>query len=435
MNYKPQVLILLYIITTLSYIFTRGFYSLSSVILTLVSFLALLVYYFKPKHIGILKTETDSLLAISLVISIFLSLALYGGLYQSHGLLFKTSQYLLALSCILALSYFINTKTQLITKYRFPTLFCIAILLQVFMLISSPHPKIDVFDQLKYGSENIIKGQNPYSQTFPQIYNYPQNYFPYLPMTAIVVLPFNLLLGDPRFALVAAYIVGAFVLKKIIGKKNVIASELIPLIYLFHPQSTFMTEQAWIDPLFFTFFLLFIYYLRDKKNMIFSGLSLGFGIALKQTFPLILIFLFACKAIPKKVLLIAIGVFVISILPFFLWNPNDFLNDVFKIHIERRLWWHNSLTLNSFFFSEFKKNINQLFFLAVWAGLLVGILKKGIANFTTLTLAISLWFFAFYLFNYQAYIHYYHLISSLILLSIASEINKTHQSAYIIKKA
>lgn len=432
MGYKPQILILLYLIITLSYIFTSyiitgEFHSFNDVLLTLVSFLALLVYYFKPHLFENLKAETGSLLKISFIFSVFLSLTLYGGLYQSHGFLYKTSQYLLAISCILALSYFIDTKTKLFVKYRFPALFCIAILLQVFMIISSPHPKIDVFDQLKYGSEGLFKGQNPYSQNFPQIYNYPQDYFPYLPMTAIVVLPFNLLFGDPRFALVASYIVGALVLRKITGERNVLASELIPLIYLFHPQVTFMTEQAWIDPLFFTFFVLFIYYLRDKNSLIFSGITLGVGIALKQTFPLILIFLFAYKAIPKKVLIIALGVLIISCLPFFIWNRNDFLNDVVKIHTERRLWWHNSLTLNSFFFSEFKKNINQLVFMVVWLGLLFAILKRGITNFTTLTLATSLWFFSFYLFNYQAYIHYYHFITSMILLSLALPVKKENK--------
>ncbi len=153
-------------------------------------------------------------------------------------------------------------------------------------------------------------------------------------------------------------------------------------------------------------------------------MSLGVGIALKQTFPLILIFLFAYKAIPRKVLLIAIGVLTISIAPFYLWSPTDFLNDVFKIHIERRLWWHNSLTINSFFFFEFKKNISQLVFLLIWLGLLIIILKRGITNFTTLTLAISLWFFAFYLFNFQAYVHYYAIISNMLLLTAALSLKK-----------
>ena len=433
MKYSPATLLILYNLITFAYIWTRGFYSLGSFLALLSAFLAFTFYYFIPSKTTNLKIELEQILKITLALSVFISLVLYGGLYQSHGFIFKISHYLLAVCCLLSLSYFINPQ-KMLSKYRFKLLFTIAILLQIFMIISSPAPKIDVFDQLKYGSTGLVKGINPYSQVYPQIYNYSQNYFPYLPLTAIVMLPFNLILGDPRFALVTAYIVSALLIRKMLKKNNLLTPELVPLIFLFHPQTTFMIEQAWIDPMIFAFFVIFIYFLTVKKNQMLAGLSLGFAIALKQTFPLLLIFLYTYKKIPRKILAISIVILAVSIIPFYLWNRSDFINDVIKIHIERKLWWHNSLTFNSFFFSEFEKNINQLVFLTAWIVLLGAILKKGITNFSTLSLAISLWFFAFYLFNYQAYIHYYFLISGLILASISLTIRGEERGASYDKK-
>lgn len=412
-----------------SYIFTRGFYSFGNLLGLLITFIFFSVYFFKPTLFRIPDIKSTVLLPLTLIVSCLLSLILYGGLYQQAGFLFNTSMYLLTLSFFLSLTYLINTtKFNSLHKHRFKLLITSAILIQIFMILSSPNPKIDVFDQLKYGSEGLLKGQNPYSINFPQIYNYPQDYFPYLPLTAIIVLPFNIILGDPRFTLIAANLLVVFALRQILKKsRSILAHELIPLIYIFHPQMTFMVEQAWIDPLIFATFAAFIYSVMDKKRGVISTLLLGITISLKQTFILLLPFLYLYKKIPRKILFGSVIVLIISVTPFLLWDSTNFIKDAVMNHFERRFWWHNSLTLNSFYFSQLGNNLPSFLFLTIWGISFVAIIRK-IKDLSTLVLGISLWFFIFYFFNYQAYMNYYPFVSSMILLGISLHIASSKEN-------
>lgn len=417
-------------IIVLGYSFTRGFYTASAFWVLFFSLFVFLLYFLKPNLFSLINTiPLRVCLSLVLIVSLILSLHFYGGLYQEKGAMFQNSVYLLAFSLFVSTRYLIEDKflPKLLRSYSFPLLLSIGIALQVLMIISSPKPAIDVFYQLKDGSFDLLRGINPYTHVFPQIYNYPQDYFPYLPLTAIVVLPFKLLLFDPRFTLISANLLVVFIFRKILKKSGgTLAHELIPLIYLFHPQMTFMIEQAWIDPVIFAAFCLFTYSIIRNLNKYISILSLAITIGMKQHFVVIVVFLFFFRKVPKKIIYMSILLVLVITIPFYFWSPEHFVKDVITNHIDRRFWWHNSLTFNSFFFSEFKTDVNTLFFIIIWILLLYFILKKGLRNFPNLTLAICLWFFAFYLFNYQAYIHYYFFVSELILLSIA--LSQTTQS-------
>lgn len=433
MKYSASTLIIIYLFLLFGYIFTRGFYSFGSFATILFGFLLFAIYYLKPQNLKVLDIiPIKSILPITLIISLILSIIFYGGLYQNKNFLFIISQYLLAISILISTTYLMDfgKLSTTIAKWRFNILLIIAILLEIFMIISSPHPKIDVFDQLKLSSEGLIRGINPYSQIFPQIYNYPQDYFPYLPLTAIVVLPFNIFLGDPRFTLIAANLLVVYILRKILKESsNPLAYEAIPLIYLFHPQMTFMIEQAWIDPIISASFIAFIYSVMNKKRGLISGILLGITISLKQTFILLLPFLYVYKKISRKILLGGVIILITSIIPFLIWDSSNFIKDIVINHVERRYWWHNSLTFNSFYFAQFGKNLPSFLFFLIWGGSFALILRR-LKSFPTLILGITLWFLIFYFFNYQAYIHYYSYVSSLMLTSISLAIREESNASY-----
>lgn len=432
MRYKPAFILVIYLLILLGYTLTRGLYTFGAYTATFSALVLFWIYYLNPKIIDIESFSTKASLVLPFVTSIFLSAILYGGLYQQHNLFYIASKYLLVIACLISLTYFFHSKLSFL-KNRFLLLILISIILQIFMICSSLHPIIDVYDQLNLGSLGLLKGMNPYTQTFPQIYNYPQDYFPYLPLAAIVVLPFNLLLSDPRFALIAANLIIAIIIRNIIPKSENLSREILPLLVLFNPQLTFTLEQSWIDPIILALFCLFIYSYYKNKSSVLTAVFLGGAIGIKQTFPLIIPFLFLYKNFNRKIIFIALFILFLTTFPFYLWNPHAFYIDVIKNHLDRGLWWHNSLTLNSLVFAESKLNLNSIFLTSVWILSFILIAKRGFDSLANLVLGITLWLFTFYVINYQAFIHYYVVISNLLLLSLALSKNK-NQAQFSNKK-
>src|SRR3989344_8514489 len=127
-----------------------------------------------------------------------------------------------------------------------------------------------------------------------------------------------------------------------------------------------MVEQAWVDPIIFAFLALFVYLVKYQKNKLFSAITLALAIGMKQQFLLILPFLSLFKKIPRSVIITAIVLIAASIIPFYLWQPKDFVQDVIINHIQRRFWWHNSLTANSFYFAQFGHDLGFSPLAAVW---------------------------------------------------------------------
>lgn len=427
---NQSILLLVYFFFVISYSQNHGFFSFGTFWLTLASLIIFSLYYFNPKSIldNFLNLNLSKVSSMVLLASVAFSLIYYDGSYQQKNFFYYLGLKFIALALLISITYLIPKLSTSMQRLRFPLLFSLALLTELSTIISSPHPRIDVFDQLKFGSTGLVQGKNPYSQIFPQIYKYPQDYFPYLPLTALVVLPLNLLLGDPRFAHIAANIIVVIILRKILSsQKNRLLAETIPLIYIYHPQMNFMIDQSWIDLIIFSAFAAFIYFYKFKGRGLFATFALTLSIGMKQQFPILILFLLIYKKIPKSLIFSAIAIVAIITIPFYIWSPNDFLNDVILIHINRKFWWHNSLTLNSFFFWEFRKDLPSVIMLIAWTIPLLAIAKRGIKRYSALTLSISLWFFVFYFFNYQAFMNYYPFISSSILLSvtlITAESNK-----------
>lgn len=202
---------------------------------------------------------------------------------------------------ILAISYLAKRLPKLLITYRFAGLLTIAAMIRVFSIIASPNPSIDVFYILRDGSKQLLSLQNPYEMAYPAPYGVyiPTIVFVYGPLTPFIFLPSVILFNDPRYTLVIADIISAFLIYRLARhlKIDKTITNLIMVIFLFHPLFPFMTEQAWLEPVM-TLFLLSAVYLSIKyPKRIFANIFLGAILAVKSVYLLpLLVFLKNQKA-------------------------------------------------------------------------------------------------------------------------------------------
>ena len=103
-------------------------------------------------------------------------------------------------------------------RVGFPLLLLVHVLLGIWVIRAAPNPHIDVFVFQRDASEALLRGANPYSITFPNIYGdatpvYGPGLvaggrvlfgFPYPPLSLFLALPGQLLAGDVRYMHLAA---------------------------------------------------------------------------------------------------------------------------------------------------------------------------------------------------------------------------------------
>lgn len=426
-NFSQAIfLLLIYFLVTFGYTFSLGFYYLPGFILLILAFLLLATLYFFPKIFENFKVENPQpIFAFGAILSIALSLVAYGGLYQSKGGLFYFSLFLLAIALLLSFSYFFPLSQSSLLKHRFLVFLTIAFFLRLFMILSSPNPTIDVFDILKNGPKALLSGKNPYSVTFTQLYEgITADYFAYPPGILLLVTPVVWLLNDPRYIFLIAELGTAFLIYLLLRKSGEI-TEVLPVLFLFGPRSLFVLEQSWIDPVL-VFLILLFYFLLVGKTKIknFAYPVLGVFLTIKQTavfFPLLLL-----KRLKLTTLNISAALFVtlLTVLPFLLWNPKEFLNDTFWSYLNfpeaRKSLLQNSLSIPAFLFQQFRIEPPQsvgFILSSIWLVIILFIQHK---NWSQVFLALSLFFLGFHLFNRIAFADHYYFVGNLLVLGIVA---------------
>lgn len=141
----------------------------------------------------------------------------------------------------------------------FPALLLTHFLLGAWVLEQSPAPDIDVFIFQQESGAALLRGENPYNLTFPDIYGDDEPYygpglseggrvdfgFPYPPLSLFLALPGYVLAGDYRYAQLLALggAAAALALARP-GRSGALAGALL----LFSPRVFFVLEQGWTEP-------------------------------------------------------------------------------------------------------------------------------------------------------------------------------------------
>jgi hypothetical protein len=303
----------------------------------------------------------------------------------------------------------------------------------VYLRVSSP-PQIDVYEFQQRGSAALIRGANPYTATYPNIYGdnttfySPGSYsgdrllfgFPYPPLVLFLCLPSFLLTGDVRYAHLAAVAVSGL----LIGlARQGSQSKLSALLFLFSPTVFWIVDQSWTDP----FVILLISAVIVQRGLgVARFLMLGLLMASKQ---------YALLAVPAAWFLIPArswraytslilrsgAVFLAITLPLALWNFGAFLRSVvilqtlqpFRTDSLSFLTWLTRLGLP-------QGPVWPAFLAVVIAGvLLFKRLPPSPANFAG---SLAVGYLLFFCLNKQAFMNYYFLVEACLCWAIAAPV-------------
>ena len=183
---------------------------------------------------------------------------------------------------------------------------------------ASPRPAIDVWYLLQHASDCVRRGCDPYTLHTPQAPGL-QIGFPYLPMTAVLLAPFRLLLHDVRYGEALAIVIAAMLLRRC-GTRTTL--RLAPLL-LAVPGMFFQVEQAWTESLLVALLVAAAAVsLRGwvaAERWVAAGVLLGLALATKQHVWLLLPV--AAVTLGLRTAVVAAATGAIAMLPWFVANP------------------------------------------------------------------------------------------------------------------
>jgi len=406
-----------------------GFFTIPSILLiTSVILLNVLASNNFLKHTKE-DTRSEKKLTIYLLFTLlFYSLIYYGGLYQNKNSILIGYFVLTAFVLLNFLRYHFFKKT-----FSFVFICTIYIVISLWTITNSPRPTVDTIVVLKEAPLMLLAGKNPYSSTFTQVYpSVKPDYYNYLPFSFFYELPFVLLFKDPRSVIIFSNLLSALLIYKLFKKAD---SEgvvnIFVLTFLFLPRSFYMLEHAYLDPVIFSFFLLFIFFYVIKNKSKFAYLFLGLFLSFKQppilTIPLILKGkqfrknFFKLKNLSLFLLPFAIPLIYLAV------NNQAFLEDtVFNLNPARITSpISSSLTLPTLL-KYLSINANTAYLIGIVLFLLT--FSYLFLNKMPLLTKITLLFLVFNYFIYHAFFNSYFLVAQFLLLGITSEYYRTRKS-------
>lgn len=221
---------------------------------------------------------------------------------------------------------------------RLAILAALHFVLGVWVIAVAPDPFIDVWVMQADGARALVEGTNPYLPIYENLHGVDSPYygpglvvdgeltigFPYPPLSLLLVLPGELLAGDPRFVHLLALELAA-VAMALSGRLGPVSTSAA-LVFLFAPWTFFLVAGAWTEPLVILGVAGVLLAATRAPRLL--GLAVGLMIAVKQYLllglPLALIFLARRGRDRWRIGWQSVAVAAVLTLPFFLWDPGAF---------------------------------------------------------------------------------------------------------------
>ena len=317
-------------------------------------------------------------------------------------------------------------------------LLALHVMLGAWVVRHSPHPIIDVVVFQRDSVAAILAGHNPYTLTFPNIYEDGSDFygpgmsvggrlqfgFPYPPLSLLLAVPGTVLGGDFRYSqLLAMTGSGALIALARGGPLGLAAAAL----YLFSPRSFFVLEQGWTEPYLVALLALVVFFAcRFRAGL---GVAIGLLLASKQ-YLILAVPLIPLLRPPEQrsgapcrwavsVAAPAIAVASVLTLPFVLWDPSAFIHDVVALQFQQP-FRDDALTFLAAF--AYLTGIQLPSSCAFLAAALASWLAwrrcpRTPAGFATATAFV---FFSFFAFNKQAFCNYYSFVVGALCVALGA---------------
>jgi hypothetical protein len=232
-----------------------------------------------------------------------------------------------------------------ISQVFFALTFILALAALGLVVPFSPTPYIDVWSYSQLAVDAWVQGLNPYDIQYPAMYEGVHGHFPYLPFVLECLVPFKMIFGDVRYAMISAIALSALFLFLIARRQFKLPAALgLTLLFLTFPALQFVIEQSWTDPLSILFLFLFAW-LWDKKLKAGAVLALSCFVSVKQYnvffgVPFLIFIASRYRSGVKNLwlrgfrdLALFLTIPILSLLPFLIWNTPALLERVLHVPV------------------------------------------------------------------------------------------------------
>ncbi len=417
------MILLAYVFLAIALFESNGHYTHRSLWLAIISFalIASTIFFIIAKRI---KVEPPSIT----ITSITLLFLLYISLSKDPGIYIKNPQFIqhwrtiiLFIGMGILFTYTIPFfQKRSLRRCAFFTIGITAILLRLWILQASPKPKIDVFDVNQQYSQILLLGKNPYSTPI-DIKNTANNTplklqgYDYLPGNLLLTTLGYFLNGDSRTIFIIAEIIAMFLLYSLVkSTTSEQFAEVLTLLFLFHPRSLFVIEQAWLEPLMLPFFAFFL--LQFQRGRFRSAaMAYGYFLSLKQYLLFFPVHLLLLTKSPRFFIRVFIVVFLLVEI-FAIWDPVSFWNNgvMFVLNTPFRI---DTLTVPAALSRLYDITTPKVWNLILGASMSISMLMicKRLRPIVGFLFASTLTTFSIFLFGTQGFCNYYYFVSFLIL--------------------
>jgi hypothetical protein len=189
------------------------------------------------------------------------------------------------------------------------------------IIVGQPDPTVDVWLLLQQSSDGLRHGADMYRQHWVGSTGL-QAVYPYLPATTVLLAPFKWLLGDVRFGLIAASLLGAGLVRRTAPEAPLGLAALIVIV----PHWSLLIDHSWTEPLLIAACAGAILALRAERPGL-AIVALALGLACKQHLVLLLPLFAIWPSFGWRRTLAAVGLAVVLVLPWFIAGPGDLWHD------------------------------------------------------------------------------------------------------------
>ena len=326
------------------------------------------------------------------------------------------------------------TREPFLGKFQLPTLLALHFLLGIWLIKASPQPQIDVFLFQRDSIAALLRGNNPYAITFPDIYGSSQFFygpglsvggrltfgFPYPPLSLFLAMPGQILAGDFRYSQLAAMTLSGGLMAY--SRPGLVASAAAA-VFLFTPRVFFVLEEAWTEP-FVVLLLALVVFLACRAPKLVPY-AFGLFFAVKQY--LVIVAPLAVLLLPRPVdrrelrgwLVKAIATTALVTLPLMLIDIPKFVWNVVKLQVYQP-FRTDALSYPSWWVSQGGQPITWLA-LVVVIPVLVLVLWKAEHRPAGFALGVALVTLVFFAFSKQAFCNYYYFVIGALCITLCSE--------------
>ncbi len=342
-----------------------------------------------------------------------------------------------------------------IRRVLFVLLLCTFAVTGCLVIHARPSPPIDTWYFQQAGAQLLGQGQNPYDAGFDipyQPWQIAVFYGPgvvengrlmsygYPPLNLLVQLPFRVILGDIRYSILFGVILSALFMRGLAPRGQRALADMAALFLMFEPVTLFVVRQAWTEPIVFAFWSGALLAIKRALPMANAdagsrsywpvGVALGLLAAIKQYSPIMLLPPLLRTAMlrrGKRQILIAAAVAAVTLIPFFVWNPPEFLRDIVFLQF-RQPFRLDSLSLLAVIARQ--RHVTSLpasamlpAFLVPWLIFIVAKPKPGHIDQIASTTAAG--FITFIFLNKQSFHNYYWLALGMLCAACAASTTRT----------